>query len=205
MSHFHDALTATYYLNDLKIHRFMLAKALCFCPCPLLQCGGSHLCPTPEAEKEQSTGRAGKQAGLPGQQSLGGEEGVHGPPGASPAAPDPAALCQSHYVACMAAILSQMDADHYHSYIQAFPSRPELMVSACRVSTPLPAPPAPLGAPSPGAQHSTASGRLCGCAPAPDVSSSQDFLMETFILFKDLIGKTVYPPDWMVMNMVQNR
>uniref|UniRef100_A0A8C3LWF5 DOCKER domain-containing protein n=1 Tax=Chrysolophus pictus TaxID=9089 RepID=A0A8C3LWF5_CHRPC len=65
----------------------------------------------------------------------------------------------SHYVACMAAILSQMDADHYHSYIQAFPSRPELM----------------------------------------------DFLMETFILFKDLIGKTVYPPDWMVMNMVQNR
>ncbi|XP_015705676.1 dedicator of cytokinesis protein 2-like [Coturnix japonica] len=66
---------------------------------------------------------------------------------------------RSHYVACMAAILSQMDADHYHSYIQAFPSRPELM----------------------------------------------DFLMETFILFKDLIGKTVYPSDWMVMNMVQNR
>ncbi|XP_065453501.1 dedicator of cytokinesis protein 5-like [Chrysemys picta bellii] len=32
-----------------------------------------------------------------------------------------------------------------------------------------------------------------------------DFLMETFILFKDLIGKTVYPSDWMVMNMVQNR
>uniref|UniRef100_A0A8C3LPV5 Dedicator of cytokinesis 2 n=1 Tax=Chrysolophus pictus TaxID=9089 RepID=A0A8C3LPV5_CHRPC len=102
--------------------------------------------------------RAGEQAGLPGQQSLGGGWG-HGPPGANPAAPDPAALCQSHYVACMAAILSQMDADHYHSYIQAFPSRPELM----------------------------------------------DFLMETFILFKDLIGKTVYPPDWMVMNMVQNR
>uniref|UniRef100_A0A8C2T3V7 Dedicator of cytokinesis protein 2-like n=1 Tax=Coturnix japonica TaxID=93934 RepID=A0A8C2T3V7_COTJA len=89
-----------------------------------------------------------------------GEGRVHSPPGASPAAPDPAALCQSHYVACMAAILSQMDADHYHSYIQAFPSRS---------------------------------------------SSSQDFLMETFILFKDLIGKTVYPSDWMVMNMVQNR
>uniref|UniRef100_A0A8C3DW23 Uncharacterized protein n=1 Tax=Corvus moneduloides TaxID=1196302 RepID=A0A8C3DW23_CORMO len=68
-------------------------------------------------------------------------------------------LSQSHYVACMAAILSQMDKDHYSTYIQAFPSRPELM----------------------------------------------DFLMETFILFKDLIGKTVYPGDWMVMNMVQNR
>uniref|UniRef100_A0A8D0F1T4 C2 DOCK-type domain-containing protein n=1 Tax=Strix occidentalis caurina TaxID=311401 RepID=A0A8D0F1T4_STROC len=73
---------------------------------------------------------------------------------------DPTApLPQSHYVACMAAILSQMDKDHYSSYIRAFPSRPELM----------------------------------------------DFLMETFILFKDLIGKTVYPSDWVVMNMVQNR
>ncbi|NXD71584.1 DOCK2 protein, partial [Eolophus roseicapillus] len=66
---------------------------------------------------------------------------------------------RGHYVACMAAILSQMDAEHYSSYIKAFPSRAELM----------------------------------------------DFLMETFILFKDLIGKTVYPSDWMVMNMVQNR
>uniref|UniRef100_A0A8C9N770 Dedicator of cytokinesis 2 n=1 Tax=Serinus canaria TaxID=9135 RepID=A0A8C9N770_SERCA len=65
----------------------------------------------------------------------------------------------SHYVACMATILSQMDKDHYSTYIQAFSSRPELM----------------------------------------------DFLMETFILFKDLIGKTVYPGDWVVMNMVQNR
>ncbi|NXN79491.1 DOCK2 protein, partial [Bombycilla garrulus] len=70
-----------------------------------------------------------------------------------------APLPQSHYVACMAAILSQMDKEHYSTYIQAFPSRPELM----------------------------------------------DFLMETFILFKDLIGKTVYPGDWVVMNMVQNR
>ncbi|XP_055487772.1 dedicator of cytokinesis protein 2-like [Leucoraja erinacea] len=32
-----------------------------------------------------------------------------------------------------------------------------------------------------------------------------DFLMETFILFKDLIGKNVYPADWMVMSTVQNR
>ncbi|XP_069872785.1 dedicator of cytokinesis protein 5 isoform X1 [Dipodomys merriami] len=32
-----------------------------------------------------------------------------------------------------------------------------------------------------------------------------DFLMETFIMFKDLIGKNVYAKDWMVMNMTQNR
>uniref|UniRef100_A0A8C2T4L4 Dedicator of cytokinesis protein 2-like n=1 Tax=Coturnix japonica TaxID=93934 RepID=A0A8C2T4L4_COTJA len=57
-----------------------------------------------------------------------------------------------------------------------------------------------------GVAHSTAPGGLHGCASASDSSSSsQDFLMETFILFKDLIGKTVYPSDWMVMNMVQNR
>uniref|UniRef100_A0A8C9TPR7 Dedicator of cytokinesis 2 n=1 Tax=Scleropages formosus TaxID=113540 RepID=A0A8C9TPR7_SCLFO len=34
---------------------------------------------------------------------------------------------------------------------------------------------------------------------------SSDFLMETFLLFKDLIGKHVYPSDWMTMIMVQNR
>uniref|UniRef100_A0A674NN87 Dedicator of cytokinesis 2 n=1 Tax=Takifugu rubripes TaxID=31033 RepID=A0A674NN87_TAKRU len=33
----------------------------------------------------------------------------------------------------------------------------------------------------------------------------QDFLMESFLLFKDLIGKHVYPSDWMAMIMVQNR
>ncbi|XP_048459890.1 dedicator of cytokinesis protein 2-like [Rhincodon typus] len=32
-----------------------------------------------------------------------------------------------------------------------------------------------------------------------------DFFMETFILFKDLIEKNVYPSDWMAMSMVQNR
>uniref|UniRef100_A0A8B9CU60 Dedicator of cytokinesis 2 n=1 Tax=Anser brachyrhynchus TaxID=132585 RepID=A0A8B9CU60_9AVES len=31
-----------------------------------------------------------------------------------------------------------------------------------------------------------------------------DFLMETFIMFKDLIGKNVYPSDWIAMSMVQN-
>ncbi|KAM6132363.1 LOW QUALITY PROTEIN: dedicator of cytokinesis protein 2-like [Pterocles gutturalis] len=39
----------------------------------------------------------------------------------------------------------------------------------------------------------------------PSRPELMDFLMETFILFKDLIGKTVYPSDWVVMNMVQNR
>ncbi|XP_077056349.1 dedicator of cytokinesis protein 1 isoform X3 [Siphateles boraxobius] len=32
-----------------------------------------------------------------------------------------------------------------------------------------------------------------------------DFLMETFIMFKDLIGKNVYPADWVIMNMMQNK
>uniref|UniRef100_A0A671UKP2 Dedicator of cytokinesis 2 n=1 Tax=Sparus aurata TaxID=8175 RepID=A0A671UKP2_SPAAU len=35
--------------------------------------------------------------------------------------------------------------------------------------------------------------------------SPQDFLMESFMLFKDLIGIHVYPSDWMAMIMVQNR
>uniref|UniRef100_A0A8C4M695 Dedicator of cytokinesis 1 n=1 Tax=Equus asinus asinus TaxID=83772 RepID=A0A8C4M695_EQUAS len=33
----------------------------------------------------------------------------------------------------------------------------------------------------------------------------QDFLMETFIMFKNLIGKNVYPFDWVIMNMMQNK
>uniref|UniRef100_A0A672S3K6 Dedicator of cytokinesis 2 n=1 Tax=Sinocyclocheilus grahami TaxID=75366 RepID=A0A672S3K6_SINGR len=36
-------------------------------------------------------------------------------------------------------------------------------------------------------------------------SQRADFLMETFLLFKDLIGKHVYPSDWVTMIMVQNR
>uniref|UniRef100_A0A803TVA9 Dedicator of cytokinesis 2 n=1 Tax=Anolis carolinensis TaxID=28377 RepID=A0A803TVA9_ANOCA len=64
----------------------------------------------------------------------------------------------SHFVACMTAILNQMDDQHYSSYIETFQTTSEL-----------------------------------------------DFLMETFIMFKDLIGKNVYPLDWMAMSMVQNR
>lgn len=36
----------------------------------------------------------------------------------------------------------------------------------------------------------------------PDDLLLQDFLMETFIMFKDLMGN-VFPADWMVMNLVQ--
>uniref|UniRef100_A0A8C5EGG2 Dedicator of cytokinesis 2 n=1 Tax=Gouania willdenowi TaxID=441366 RepID=A0A8C5EGG2_GOUWI len=65
----------------------------------------------------------------------------------------------SRVVACMTAILSQMDDRHYATYIETFTGASDLV----------------------------------------------DFLMESFLLFKDLIGKHVYPSDWMEMIMVQNR
>ncbi|XP_076148096.1 dedicator of cytokinesis 2 [Alosa pseudoharengus] len=65
----------------------------------------------------------------------------------------------SRVVACMTAILSQMDDRHYSRYIETFSGTSDLV----------------------------------------------DFLMETFMLFKDLIGKHVYPSDWVAMIMVQNR
>ncbi|XP_053574538.1 LOW QUALITY PROTEIN: dedicator of cytokinesis protein 2 [Bombina bombina] len=65
----------------------------------------------------------------------------------------------SYFVACMTAILNQMDDQHYTLYIETFQSSSDLV----------------------------------------------DFLMETFIMFKDLIGKNVYPSDWMTMSMMQNR
>uniref|UniRef100_A0A670JNC5 Dedicator of cytokinesis 5 n=1 Tax=Podarcis muralis TaxID=64176 RepID=A0A670JNC5_PODMU len=63
------------------------------------------------------------------------------------------------FVACMTAILRQMDDCHYTHYISTFKTRQDLI----------------------------------------------DFLMETFIMFKDLIGKNVYANDWMVMTMTQSR
>ncbi|NWR19558.1 DOCK5 protein, partial [Emberiza fucata] len=63
------------------------------------------------------------------------------------------------FVACMTAILRQMNDFHYSHYINTFKTRQDII----------------------------------------------DFLMETFIMFKDLIGKNVYAPDWMVMNMMQSR
>nr|XP_058927691.1 dedicator of cytokinesis protein 5 isoform X2 [Kogia breviceps] len=63
------------------------------------------------------------------------------------------------FIACMIAILRQMDESHYSHYISTFKTRQDII----------------------------------------------DFLMETFIMFKDLIGKNVYAKDWMVMNMTQSR
>uniref|UniRef100_A0A8C6U3Z7 Dedicator of cytokinesis 1 n=1 Tax=Neogobius melanostomus TaxID=47308 RepID=A0A8C6U3Z7_9GOBI len=37
------------------------------------------------------------------------------------------------------------------------------------------------------------------------IRSDVDFLMETFIMFKNLIGENVYPSDWIIMNMMQNK
>uniref|UniRef100_A0A8D3DSB5 Dedicator of cytokinesis 5 n=1 Tax=Scophthalmus maximus TaxID=52904 RepID=A0A8D3DSB5_SCOMX len=61
-----------------------------------------------------------------------------------------------HYLACMTAILKQMDDMHYAHYISTFKTRQDII----------------------------------------------DFLMETFIMFKDLMGN-IFPADWMIMNLVQ--
>ncbi|XP_062418433.1 dedicator of cytokinesis protein 5 isoform X1 [Pungitius pungitius] len=61
-----------------------------------------------------------------------------------------------HYLACMTAILKQMDDMHYAHYISTFKTRQDII----------------------------------------------DFLMETFLMFKDLMGD-VFPADWMIMNLVQ--
>uniref|UniRef100_A0AAY4ECE3 Dedicator of cytokinesis 5 n=1 Tax=Denticeps clupeoides TaxID=299321 RepID=A0AAY4ECE3_9TELE len=63
-----------------------------------------------------------------------------------------------HYVACMTAVLKQMDAVHFAHYISTFKTRQDII----------------------------------------------DFLMETFIMFKDLMGN-VFPSDWMIMNLLQMR
>ncbi|NP_001103482.1 dedicator of cytokinesis protein 5 [Danio rerio] len=61
-----------------------------------------------------------------------------------------------HYLACMTAILKQMEDAHYAQYINTFKTRQDVI----------------------------------------------DFLMETFIMFKNLMGN-VFPPDWMIMNLLQ--
>uniref|UniRef100_A0AAY4EDR1 Dedicator of cytokinesis 5 n=1 Tax=Denticeps clupeoides TaxID=299321 RepID=A0AAY4EDR1_9TELE len=67
-------------------------------------------------------------------------------------------LLTGHYVACMTAVLKQMDAVHFAHYISTFKTRQDII----------------------------------------------DFLMETFIMFKDLMGN-VFPSDWMIMNLLQMR
>uniref|UniRef100_A0A8C2ASG1 Dedicator of cytokinesis 5 n=1 Tax=Cyprinus carpio TaxID=7962 RepID=A0A8C2ASG1_CYPCA len=61
-----------------------------------------------------------------------------------------------HYLACMTAILKQMEEAHYAQYISTFKTRQDII----------------------------------------------DFLMETFIMFKNLMGN-VFPPDWMILNLHQ--
>ncbi|XP_057212417.1 dedicator of cytokinesis protein 5 [Triplophysa rosa] len=61
-----------------------------------------------------------------------------------------------HYLACMTAVLKQMEDTHYAQYISTFKTRQDII----------------------------------------------DFLMETFIMFKNLMGN-VFPPDWMIMNLLQ--
>uniref|UniRef100_A0A671TBV4 Dedicator of cytokinesis protein 5-like n=1 Tax=Sinocyclocheilus anshuiensis TaxID=1608454 RepID=A0A671TBV4_9TELE len=61
-----------------------------------------------------------------------------------------------HYLACMTAILKQMEDAHYAQYISTFKTRQDII----------------------------------------------DFLMETFIMFKNLMGN-VFPPDWVIMNLHQ--
>uniref|UniRef100_A0A3Q2DTW0 Dedicator of cytokinesis 1 n=2 Tax=Cyprinodon variegatus TaxID=28743 RepID=A0A3Q2DTW0_CYPVA len=73
---------------------------------------------------------------------------------------DPTSLHTGSFVACMTAILRQMDDYHYTHLISTF-------------------------------------GKIR--------SDVVDFLMETFIMFKNLIGKNVYPSDWIIMNMMQNK
>uniref|UniRef100_A0A3Q3EY62 Dedicator of cytokinesis 5 n=1 Tax=Labrus bergylta TaxID=56723 RepID=A0A3Q3EY62_9LABR len=69
---------------------------------------------------------------------------------------DRSSLLIGHYLACMTAILKQMDNMHYAHHIGTFKTRQDII----------------------------------------------DFLMETFIMFKDLMGN-VFPADWMIMNLVQ--
>ncbi|XP_073676283.1 dedicator of cytokinesis protein 2 [Garra rufa] len=95
---------------------------------------------------------------LSSDQREGVREGRHMQSGAESEGRDFQDFC-SRVVACMTAILSQMDDRHYSRYIETFSGTTDLV----------------------------------------------DFLMETFLLFKDLIGKHVYPSDWVTMIMVQNR
>ncbi|XP_076849032.1 dedicator of cytokinesis protein 5 isoform X2 [Brachyhypopomus gauderio] len=61
-----------------------------------------------------------------------------------------------HFLACMIAILKQMEDEHYDHYISTFKTRQDII----------------------------------------------DFLMETFIMFKDFMGN-VFPSDWIIMNLLQ--
>lgn len=99
----------------------------------------------------------------------------------------------------MTAILSQMDDQHYATYIETFTGTTDLVVSShthlnwahiLKIITKI---------------TIFLESLLMLVFDFIYLFLSQDFLMESFLLFKDLIGKHVYPSDWMAMIMVQNR
>ncbi|KAJ1066955.1 hypothetical protein K5549_012314 [Capra hircus] len=90
---------------------------------------------------------------------------------------------KGNFVACMTAILRQMEDYHYAHLIKTF-GKMRTDVVILREQVPSITGVCTFGTP--------------GCFV-------QDFLMETFIMFKNLIGKNVYPFDWVIMNMMQNK
>ncbi|GAB5570216.1 dedicator of cytokinesis protein 5 isoform X1 [Prionailurus iriomotensis] len=114
------------------------------------------------------------------------------------------------FVACMIAILQQMDDSHYSHYISTFKTRQDIIREnrsrddclAGRRRWLLPQDPS-LEAIVSG--RSNIPERVALILYSGGLDTAGDFLMETFIMFKDLIGKNVYAKDWMVMNMTQSR
>lgn len=104
----------------------------------------------------------------------------------------------------MTAILSQMDDRHYAIYIETFTGTTDLVVSTyidlqtsvwTQIDTKIQA-----------IHYNIKFFNFIFIQTYVLLSIKlQDFLMESFLLFKDLIGKHVYPSDWMAMIMVQNR
>lgn len=86
----------------------------------------------------------------------------------------------------MTTVLRQMEDYHYDHYISTFRTRQDIIVSL---------------------QHHLMLVLYMPLEHSIEFSFFlvQDFLMETFIMFKDLIGKRVFPRDWMLMTMTQNK
>lgn len=94
----------------------------------------------------------------------------------------------------MTSILSQMDDCHYATYIETFAGATDLVVSVYWTHLD----------PDWHYNANVIKQNMFNYIFITNIFL-QDFLMESFLLFKDLIGKHVYPSDWMAMIMVQNR